>query len=442
MNHAPSGLRALSVLLLSAWWAVQPASAQSTFFKTFGMGSYAEGYALTAATGGGYVATGRVGQSFNDDVLIVRTSSAGDTTWTRRLRSEGNDYGYGVCASSDGGYVVTGFTNGLGAGEMDVLLVKTSATGSVLWSRTYGGSRTDQAFGVQQTSDGGFIVGGFTTDNYVATGADFLLLKTDASGNLSWARAYGGEAGEHAFAVCQTSDGGFALVGGTTSYGAGGDDIWLVKTDAAGTLLWSRTYGGASYDEATSVYATNDGGVVVAGRTLNFGAGNTDILVIRTNSAGDVQWARTFGGNSAEAQVAIQPTPEGGCAISAATSSFGDGTLDAYLVVTDATGTPLLSRTFGASGLDFCYGVTPATDGGYTLVGSSGSFGPTAPSLTLIKTNAAGSSGCFGASAATISGTPSLTVTTPAPTATSRAFANAAAPFSVTSGGSVLVQSG
>jgi hypothetical protein len=169
----------------------------------------------------------------------------------------------------------------------DVFLVKTDANGNVQWAKTYGGGHYDYAFSVQQTSDGEYIVAGLTW-SFGASLSDVFLVKTDANGNVQWAKTYGGGHYDYAFSVQQTSDGGYIVAGYTESFGAGYDDFFLIKTDANGNIIWAKTYGGIYGDYAFSVQQTSDGGYIVAGYTDSFGAGWYDIFLIKTDADGNI----------------------------------------------------------------------------------------------------------------------------------------------------------
>jgi hypothetical protein len=197
------------------------------------------------------------------------------------------DYAYSVQQTSDGGYIVAGQTYSFGAGNYDVFLVKTDANGDVQWAKTYGGTSSEQAFSVQQTSDGGYIVAAYTT-SFGAGNNDFFFIKTDANGNVQWAKTYGGTNEDWASSVQQTSDGEYIVAGYTASFGAGSYDIFLIKADASGNVQWAKTYGGTSYDYATSVQQTSDGGYIVAGQTYSFGAGGGDFFLIKTDENGNI----------------------------------------------------------------------------------------------------------------------------------------------------------
>jgi hypothetical protein len=154
------------------------------------------------------------------------------------------------------------------------------------FAKTYGGTNWDEAFSVQQTSDGGYIVAG-RTYSFGAGYWDIFLIKTDANGNIIWAKTYGGTDFDEAFSVRQTSDGGY-IVAGETNYFVGGVNIFLIKTDANGNIIWAKTYGGTDWDDALSVQQTSDGGYIVAGKTNSFGAVGFDIFLIKTDANGDV----------------------------------------------------------------------------------------------------------------------------------------------------------
>jgi ribosomal protein S11 len=178
-------------------------------------------------------------------------------------------------------------TVSFGAGSYDIFLLKTDANGNIIWAKTYGGTGYDEAYSVQQTSDGGYIVAGYTR-SFGAGYDDVFLVKTDASGNIIWAKTYGGTGYDKARSVQQTSDGGYIVAGYTRSFGAGNYDFFLIKTDANGNIQWAKTYGGTDIDWASSVQQTSDGGYIVAGRTNSFGADSVDIFLVKTDANGNI----------------------------------------------------------------------------------------------------------------------------------------------------------
>jgi hypothetical protein len=220
-------------------------------------------------------------------LVALFTQSAYAVTFAKTYGGTNNDEASSVQQTSDGGYIVAGYTQSFGAGSWDIFLIKTDANGDVQWAKTYGGTSSDFASSVQQTSDGGYIVAG-TTWSFGVGDYDIFLIKTDANGNVQWAKAYGGTNEDRAFSVQQTSDGGYIVAGYTNSFGAGSHDIFLIKTDAYGNVEWAKTYGGTDGDYASSVQQTSDGGYIVAGGTYSFGAGWVDIFLIKTDANGDI----------------------------------------------------------------------------------------------------------------------------------------------------------
>ncbi|MFQ5821905.1 MAG: hypothetical protein ACE5I5_18100, partial [Candidatus Heimdallarchaeota archaeon] len=162
----------------------------------------------------------------------------------------------------------------------DGLLVKTDASGMTQWNRTYGSSGNDEVYAVIQTTDGGFALVG-STSSYGVYLDDFWLVKTDPRGMVQWNRTYGSPARDGASSVIQTADGGFILAGYTESYEVGFKDVWLVKTDAYGLIQWNYTCGGLADEWASTVIKTEDGGFILAGYTSSYGAGNSDAWLVK-----------------------------------------------------------------------------------------------------------------------------------------------------------------
>jgi len=299
-----------------------------------GMGDYARSVQQTSD--GGYIVAGRTG-SFGSggwEIYLVKVNGQGDTLWTRTYGGGSTDEAYSVQQTADEGYIVAGYTESFDAGSGDFYLVKTNGSGDTLWTRAYGGSGWDLATSVQQTADGGYVVAGMTR-SFGAGDCDFYLVKTNNSGDTLWTRTYGESSCEEAFSCQQTTDGGYIVAGFTDSSGANYYDFYLVKTNSSGDTLWTRTYGGSYWDGAYAVQQTTDGGYVAAGPTVSFGAGNYDFYLVRTNSQGDTLWTRTFGGSESDNAYSIQQTTDGGYVVAGITYSFGAGFYgDVYLVKT------------------------------------------------------------------------------------------------------------
>ncbi len=275
---------------------------------------------------------------WDTDIFLIKTDADGNIIWAKTYGGTNDDMAFSVQQTSDGGYIVAGMTSSFGAGYRDIFLIKTDANGNVIWAKTYGGTNTDYAFSVQQTSDGGYIVAGHTESFSTGWDTDIILIKTDADGNIIWAKTYGGTDWDEASSVQQTSDGGYIVAGTTRPFGAGGDII-LIKTDASGNVQWAKTYGGTNDDRAYSVQQTSDGGYIVAGYTVSFSTGwDTDIFLIKTDADGNIIWAKTYGGTGYDMASSVQQTSDGGYIVAGTTNSFGVGSDDVFLIKTDANG--------------------------------------------------------------------------------------------------------
>ncbi len=221
--------------------------------------------------------------TYDYDAWVIKVSSTGQVLWDKPYFSSLDDGSSKIILTNDGGYAFVGATQSNFGQGGKMWLVKIDANGNQQWVSTFGGTggKTDNAMSLVQTQDGGYAIAGYTY-SFGAVGADFCLIKTNSLGNLTWVKTYGGTGDDEAYSLVQTSDGGYALAGYTNSYGAGGYDVWLIKTDSFGNIQWNTTYGGTGNDYAYSLIITNDGGFAIAGGTNSFGAGNEDFFLVKT----------------------------------------------------------------------------------------------------------------------------------------------------------------
>jgi len=295
-----------------------------------------------------------------------------DVVWSRTYGGAKEDRGHSVHQTSDSGYIVVGRTRSFGPGYPDIFLVKTDQNGDSLWTRRYGGSHWEWGNGVQQTYDGGYIIVGGTRSFGIATPAraNVYLVKTNANGDTIWTKTYGGSGYERGYSVQQTSDGGYIVAAYTTSFGEGAESVWLLRADVNGDTNWTRTYGAdTTLSRAYSVQQTSDGGYIVTGENTCV---NADVYVIRTDSAGDTLWTRTYGGPDCDIGYSVRQTLDGGYVVAGCTYSFGTGTPDHcnfYVVKTDSTGDTLWTQTCGGDYDDHSYSVQQTSDGGYISTG-------------------------------------------------------------------------
>ncbi len=313
----------------------------------------------------------------SSSVISVEAAS----TWSQTYGGTGGDVAYSLIATSDGGYAIAGVTNSFGAGSSDFWLVKTDANGVMEWNRTYGGTGDDAAYSLIATSDGGYAIAG-STGSFGAGGLDFWLVKTDALGNVQWNKTYGGTWDDQASSLVATSDGGYALVGSTRPFVDISFDSLLVKVDASGNMQWNKTYGGSGNDAFYSLVAAPDGGYAIAGYTESFGTGGADFWLVKTDALGNMQWNKTYGGGDYEEAHSLVATSDGGYALTG--SNF-------LLVKTDALGNMQWSKVPGITFMPTAYSLVVASDGGYALAGGAWyQIGAGGLDFWLVKTNASG----------------------------------------------------
>jgi len=379
----------MAQLIVTMFVFAAPALGQTSWWRAYGGTDDAEGSSVQQTSDGGYVVVGYTDALGYYDVYLIKTNTSGDTLWTRIYGGEDEDEGSSVQQTSDSGYVITGLTVSIDVGDGDVYLIKTDASGDTMWTRTYGGTDYDDGWSVQQTSDGGYIIAGYTV-SFGAGNEDVYLIKTNASGDTMWTRTYGGTGFEQGRSVQQTSDSGYIIAGHTSSFGAGNEDVYLIKTNADGDTTWTRTFGGPGTDFGYSVQQTADSGFIIAGSTWSFGAGACDVYLLKTDASGDTMWTRTYGGTDNDQGYSVQQTPDGGYIIAGYTVSFGAGGGDVYIIKTNVSGDTLWTRTYGGTDDERGRSVQQTSDGGYIIAGYTRSYGAGNGDVYLIKTNSLG----------------------------------------------------
>ncbi len=296
------------------------------------------------------------------------SAAVGPAVFTHLFGGPGTEVGNAVRELPGGGYIVVGYTSSFGAGSEDVYLIRTDPAGDTVWTRAIGGPGNDYGWDVRATGDGGYIVVGYT-NSFGAGGDDVYVIRTDADGNARWTRTYGGPDDERAWAFHETPTGEFVIAAQTNSYGAGDWDLYLIRIEAGGDTIWTRTLGGPGIDRVFAAEPTSEGGSVFAGITSNGASGPLDATLIRIDSAGNVVWAHSYGGEGSDIGHGVAAAPDGGFLLVGYTDSFGAGGSDIYLVRTDAEGTALWTRTIGDAGDDRAMMAAPMTGGGFAIAG-------------------------------------------------------------------------
>lgn len=291
---------------------------------------------------------------------------------------------WGLDITSDNGFILAGYTN-----FDNAYILKLNSNGDTIWTKNIDAGGMDLLYSVQQTEDDGFVFGG-RTSGFGAGGQDMFLIKTDSNGDNQWTRAIGGTADETVNSIIQTADGGFIIAGNTYSFGAGLNDFYIVKTNSSGSILWAKSIGGTGNDNAYSITTTVDSAYVAVGLTTSAGAGDRDILAVKLDKNGNIVWTKTYGGTGDDRANSIQQTIDGGFVISGVTNSFGAGSYDFNLIKIDASGNLSWEKTFGGTGDEWAYSIQPTTGSGFILAGYSTSFGQGGSDYYLVKTNSVG----------------------------------------------------
>ncbi|MEM9921828.1 MAG: T9SS type A sorting domain-containing protein [Bacteroidota bacterium] len=387
-------LTALVFLLLFITYFSTPSKAQG-IFQTVSTGTDDYIFSTKQAADGSYISLGYTsGVGFGSfDFLLINSDQDGNYLWSMVYGGSNTDLGYAVEATSDGGFILAGATQSYGAGGADVLLVKVDQTGQVSWAKTFGGSGWDEGFDVAVTEDGGFIVAG-RSNSFGAGDGDIYAVKTTASGELSWTKTYGGSGNEDAQQVVQTADGGYIFVGHTVSFGAGNSDIYLVKTNASGDIEWTKTMGGANFENGNTIALTLDGGYIVSGNTNSFGQGESDIYLAKLDNLGNMLWSKTYGGGKTENSYYLVQEAGGEYVMAGLTNSFGGGGVDAFLIKVNASGDVLWSKTYGGGMDDFCNALHLSAEGRYIFAGNSRSFDMQNRAYILSADEQGNSGGC------------------------------------------------
>lgn len=321
-------------------------------------------------------------------VLLIAAVQASSDLWSKNFGGPEDEMLHSLVETSDGGYALAGTTYSFDdvEGESDFWLVKTDADGNVQWNRTYGGQKSDVAYAVIETSDGGYALAG-SIDELGAV--SFGLVKTDASGAIEWSQTSGSLGYGYAKALIETSDGGYALAGYRSVYATGSYDFVLVKTDSYGNEEWNKTYGGSNYDIVSDLIESSDGGYVLAG-SIDAYFDDENFWLVKTDADGNMMWNQTYGGENYDRCSTVVETSDGGYALAGSTFSLSGDDSDFWLIKTDSNGDVEWSHTYGGTENDMANSMVLTSDEGFALFGTTGSYGDADEDSLLIKTDTDG----------------------------------------------------
>ncbi len=353
--------------------------------------SQSRSYGAVEVTGG-YLVAGWSGLNPTGmDATLMKLEPSGDTMWVKHYGGNAPDAGRSLVASSDGYFAIAGNTASFGEGADDMLLIKVDQNGDTLFTRCYGGPLSDAAWNIRSIQYGapGYILCGHT-QSYGAGLKDIYLARTDLNGSLLWTRSYGGVKNEEAYDVVETNDKGFALTGYIESLGADSSDLFVLKTDSTGNFEWMKRFGNNYDDYGRGIFQTADSALIVAGYGKT-GSIYEDSWMFKLSIDGNnMIWGKSYGGVQFDSFYDVIALNDGGILAGGYTNCFGAGGQDAFIIRTDANGDTLWTRTFGGPGCEEIYGMLETSNSGFILASYEQSFDPMTQLSWLIKTDSNG----------------------------------------------------
>jgi len=333
--------------------------------KMFGGEAYDEANSVVQTNTNGFIAAGYT-QSYGlgrwGNAFLFKADSNGDSVWTRNYGWDGNDVFADLVKSTDGMFVATGLTDTPNDFE-NIYLVKVDEDGNLQWEKNFGGPQKDVALSLTNADDGGLVITGVTRSVSVGE-EDLFIFKTDVNGDSLWFKTYGTTGNDGGYGISKTSDGGFIIAG---QYNW--NDLWLLKVDANGDTMWTKIFGGNNFDEGISVIETDDNGYIVCGHSSSFGNGELDVYVVKTDSVGNFEWQKTYGGAGYDEGRRILKR-DNGYLVMGSTDSGTFGEMDYFLIWTDENGDTVQTRTYGDAGEDRCYDVISVGNDYFLIAGS------------------------------------------------------------------------
>jgi len=288
---------------------------------------------------GGYIIAGFIWTVYasKQDICVIKLDENGNIEWEKTFDKDEHDIAYSIIQTKDGGYAIAGGTGKRFWGEVNCWVIKLDAKGNMEWDNNFGGTGWDEIYSIIQTKDGSFITTGCVWSKGAGRG-DIRVAKLDKRGNLVWDKTFGGSENDETRSIVQTEDGGYVVAGFTVSEDTGDRDIWIIKLDKEGNKVWDRTFGGTSEDWANSIIQNKNGDYIVAGWTKSMGAGKTDVWIVKLDKRGNLIWDKTFGGSENDEAHSIIQTEDEGYAVVGWTKSKGAGNADVWVIKLDENG--------------------------------------------------------------------------------------------------------
>ena len=383
-------LFAISALVVTQLFFYQ-VFGQTVFSRAFGEERDEKALAAIQTKAGAYVVAGLTfshgkGKS---DIWVMKLDPYGQEMWRKYLGSDDFDWANDIIETQDGNYVVAGYSQDPETGNNNAWVVELDRAGRVQWSHTYGGAQGDEAKSIIQTQDGGFAIAGFS-HSYGRGKSDMWLLRLNAQGEDIWQKTYGQEGGDRAYDILQTPDGGFLLGGYATLDPEKKADVVLVKTDPAGNEQWVKNYGGEENETVEAIAATKDGNYVLAGWTQGSKSRSLDAIVMKITPYGEKVWSRTFGGERKDAFYDVSVSRAGEILLAGATMSNPNTKAAVWLSKLSRDGKSIWHRRSEGTSHDFAYSVVPTNDGGIFIAGSTDSYSAGGCDMWVVKTNGDG----------------------------------------------------
>ncbi|RUM66014.1 MAG: hypothetical protein DSZ05_05070 [Sulfurospirillum sp.] len=314
------------------------------------------------------------------------------SSWQIAFGGTSKDIAYGVAPAENGSVIVVGQCRSYGKGRDDVLAMKVNRDGKTLWKKTFGRKRKDIAYAITRTSDGNFVAVGESRSFSKLGDPDVYVIKFDTNGNLIWENTYGGEMRDFAKAVVATGDGGVLVAGSSESFGDDYLDAYILKISKNGKEEWARVLGGERDDIANGIALTTDGGFVIAGVTQSYGYQSKDYYIIRFDKHAKQRWTKVYGEDSEDIGKGVVATADGGCVVTGSTKSFGSKRNDVMVIKVAANGKLVWQRLFGYKEKEWMNAIVKTEDGGFMMAGQTDSFGHGKFDFYVMQLNAEGHS--------------------------------------------------